>query len=148
MRSGECVFCGILAGTAPASFVHEDEKCVAFLTLHQVRDGEVVIISRSHIDHFTDVPDDIAAHIMRVAQRIGRALREGFDPDRIGYLVHGYGVAHAHFIVLPQHDALDLTSARFAGVKDGQVTFSLDHLPRPTREALNARAAEIRAWLA
>ena len=32
----------------------------------------LLVIPKAHIDHFTDIPDDIARRIMVVAQRIGR----------------------------------------------------------------------------
>ncbi|MGI9627843.1 MAG: HIT family protein, partial [Longimicrobiales bacterium] len=111
------------------------------------RPGETLIIPKKHVDHFTDLSDEVAGRIIHIAQRIGRALIACYQPDRVGYIVHGYGVAHAHFIVLPQHDPYDITSARFAEVRDGEVRFSLDRLTSPTRTELDAHAAEIRAHL-
>ncbi|MFA5891970.1 MAG: HIT family protein [Actinomycetota bacterium] len=140
------MFCRIISGDEPASFVYGDDECVAFLSLHQVRPGEIAIIPREHIDHFTDVPDATAAHMMKVAQRFGRALQRNLDPDRVGYLVHGYGVAHAHLMVVPQHAPNDITSGRLARVEDGRVVFSIEQLPLVPREELDRLASEIRAW--
>lgn len=120
---------------------------MAFLSLHQVRPGETAVIPLRHIDHFTDVSDDMAAHIMLVAQRIGRALRTGLDPDRIGYVVHGYGVPHAHLMVVPQHSHTDIASARLAGIDNGKVTFSISRLPQVDRKELDEMAERIKGWL-
>jgi histidine triad (HIT) family protein len=134
-----CIFCEIVAGRAPASFVHQDELVAAFMTLHPTAPGECLVIPRAHVDHFTDLPDATAQHIMGVAQRIGRRLREVFHPERVGFVVHGYGVAHAHLIIVPQHGPHHITSDRFARVEGGKVVFGLS-TPTADRSVLDAHA--------
>lgn len=135
-----CVFCDIVGGRAPASFVVRDELISAFMTLQPTAPGECLVIPNAHIDHFTDVPDAIAAHIMTVAQRIGRRMRAAFRLERVGYLVHGYGVHHAHFIIVPQQGPHHLTSERFARAVDGKVVFDLNLVPVADRQTLDAHA--------
>lgn len=132
-----CIFCEILAGRAPASFVYDDDRIAAFMTIHPTRPGEFVVIPKAHIDHFTDIPDELAAHLCSVAHRLSRKVRERLSPERVGWVVHGYGVAHAHLIVVPQHDAHDIVSGRHAFVEDGAVRFSAERLPTPPREELD-----------
>jgi histidine triad (HIT) family protein len=138
-----CIFCEIVAGRAPASFVYRDELVSAFMTLQPTAAGECLVIPNEHVDHFTDVPDDVAAHIMGVAQRIGRRMRDVFPLERVGYLVHGYGVAHAHFIVVPQQGPHHLTSERFARVVDGAVVFDMSRIPIADRATLNEHAERL-----
>jgi len=135
-----CVFCEIVARRAPASFVYQDELVSAFMTLQPTSPGECLIIPNAHIDHFTDVPDAIAEHIIGVAQRIGRRMRQVFPLERVGYLVHGYGVAHAHFIIVPQQGPHHLTSDRFVRVVDGQAVFDLGRVPVADRRTLDDHA--------
>lgn len=135
-----CVFCAIIAGTAPASIIYRDELVIAFMTIHPISPGECTVIPLAHVDHFTDVEDGTAERIMRVAQRIGRRMREAFQPQRVGMVVHGYGVAHAHLIVVPQHGPYDITSARFARVENGEVVFTTQHIETPARHVLDAHA--------
>jgi histidine triad (HIT) family protein len=135
-----CVFCDIIAGRAPASFVYRDDRIAAFMTLQPTAAGECLIIPNEHIDHFTDVPDAVAAHIMAVAQRIGRRMRDVFSLQRVGYLVHGYGVAHAHFILVPQQGPHHLTSDRFARIDNGRIVFDLSQLPAASRATLDEHA--------
>ncbi|MEX3015418.1 HIT family protein [Gymnodinialimonas hymeniacidonis] len=115
----DCVFCRIIAGTEPASVIHEDALCIAFMTLRPIRPGAFIVIPREHIDHFTDLPDDLATHLLRVGQHFGRRLLTVTEAARIGYVVHGFGVPHAHLNVVPQHDTLDIISARFVITEDG-----------------------------
>lgn len=64
--------------------------------------GECLVIPKTHVDHVTDLDDVTAQQIMVVAQHIGRRLRRVFNPLRVGMLVHGFGVPHAHPILVPQ----------------------------------------------
>ena len=135
-----CVFCEIVAGRSPVSLIYEDDVVSAFMTIQPTAPGECVVIPKAHVDHFTDVPDDVAQRIMIVAQRIGRRMRAAFAPQRIGYLVHGYGVAHAHLIIVPQHGPHHLTSDRFARIVDGRVVFDLAAVPFADRARLDEHA--------
>ena len=140
MRSVTCVFCEIVAHRVPASFVYEDDRVAAFMSIQPTAAGECLVIPREHVDHFTDLPDDIAEHIMVIAQRIGRRMREVFPLERVGYLVHGYGVAHAHLVIVPQQGPYHLTSDRMARIVDGRVIFDLSSIPVADREVLDAHA--------
>jgi histidine triad (HIT) family protein len=91
-----CPFCEIVAGQGAASVVYQDDALMAFMTLRPFAPGECTVIPREHIDHFTDVSDELAQRIIFVAQQIGRRMRIVFSPQRVGMVVHGYGVPHAH----------------------------------------------------
>jgi histidine triad (HIT) family protein len=138
-----CVFCEIIAGREPASFVYRDDLVAAFMTLQPTAPGECLIIPNDHIDQFTDVPDDVAARIMRVAQHLGRRMREVFEVQRVGYLVHGYGVAHAHFIIVPQQGPHHLTSDRFARIENDRVVFDLTRIAVADRATLDEHARQL-----
>ena len=144
----DCVFCEIVAGRAPASVIHEDDVLVAFMGIQPTAPGECLVIPKAHVDHFTDLPDEVAAHIVVAAQRIGRAMRAVFEPERVGYLVHGYGVPHAHFILVPQHGPHHLTSDRFARVEDGRVVFDLGRIPLAGRATLDEQAHALASAMA
>ena len=136
-----CVFCEIVARRAPASFVYEDEAIAAFMTLHPTAAGECLVIPKQHIDHFVDVPDTISKQIILVAQRIGRRMRSVFPLERVGYLVHGYGVAHAHLIIVPQQGPHHLTSDRFARIDGDRIVFDLSRLREADRSTLDEHAS-------
>jgi histidine triad (HIT) family protein len=135
-----CIFCQILANDAPASFIYNDELVAAFMSLQPTAPGECLVIPRAHVDHFTDLPDEVAQRIILVAQRIGRRMKEAFSCERIGYLVHGYGVPHAHFIIVPQQGPYHLTSDRFARIEDGKVVFDISRIAIAERAALDEHA--------
>jgi histidine triad (HIT) family protein len=113
---------------------------MAFMTLRPFAAGECTVIPCQHIDHFTDVPDDVAQRIMLAAQRIGRRMRAVFSPQRVGMVVHGYGVPHAHLILVPQNGPYDITSARYAHIENGNIEFSMKNIPLVPRRTLDEHA--------
>ena len=138
-----CVFCKIVAKESPASFVYEDDVVAAFMTLQPTAPGECLVIPKAHVDHFTDLPDDVAQRIMLAAQHIGRRMKESFPLERVGYLVHGYGVAHAHLIIVPQQGPDHLTSDRFARLVDGKIVFEISMIPTAERKILDVNARKL-----
>ena len=143
----DCSFCRIAAGEADASRVYEDDAVVAFLTLRPTRPGELLVIPRVHIDHFTDVPEPLAGHMLTWAHRLGRVLRRELEPRRVGLVVSGFGVPHAHIVVVPLEEEQDITSARFAWVDSGLVRFDASRIDQWPRPELDRMAARLRAAL-
>ena len=135
-----CVFCQIVAGRGPASVVYEDALVLAFMDIRPVNRGQLAVIPREHVDQFCDVADDLACHRLVQAQRLSRNVRERLGPERVGLVVSGYGVSHAHLVVVPLHGPDDITSAKYAGLEDGQIKFGVGHLKEEPREELDRLA--------
>jgi histidine triad (HIT) family protein len=144
MKNRECTFCRLLSGDLPASIIFQDADVMALMNIRAVNKGECMVIPKDHIDHFTDIPDELATRILLVAQKIGRRILNLYKPERIGYIVHGYGVPHAHFLVIPQNDPTDITSGKFITIVDGELHFSDEHLPLIPRDELDAMAEELK----
>jgi histidine triad (HIT) family protein len=98
------------------------------------------LFPRDHVDHFTDLPDPLAAHLMCTAQRIARRARAVLRPLRMGYVVHGFGMAHAHLNIVPQHDPHDIVPGPCLVAPGG---WSVRLPPPPDRAALDAMAARL-----
>lgn len=113
---------------------------MAFMTLRQINPGEFLIIPKEHIDHFCDIADDLSCHIIIHAQRLSRNLREKLKPQRVGLVVHGYGVPHAHLVVVPLHESSDIVSAKYAYIEDEQVKFSEELVQETSRSELDRLA--------
>lgn len=73
-------------------------------------------------------------------------MRRALNPRRAGMIVHGFGVRHAHLVVLPLEHAWDITAARFAYIENGKVRFRPDQVPiPPTPQCPGARGLAGRA---
>lgn len=140
----DCVFCKIVSGEAEASVVFEDDEILAFMTLRPTRPGEMLIIPKDHIDHFCDISDELSARMMVLAQKFSRRIRSRLGPDRVGMVISGYGVAHAHLIVVPLHEPHDIVSQRHAYLEGGEIRYSETQIEAPGRDELNRIAALLR----
>lgn len=94
------IFSRIIAGELPGRFVYSDDRAVALLTIAPLSPGHTLVIPREEIDHWIDVPADLAEHLMGVARTVGRGLRAVYpDRKRIGLIIAGLEVPHAHLHV-------------------------------------------------
>lgn len=60
-----------------------------------------MVIPRVPISYFADLDPDLAAHLMKVAQRVAKASDKAFDTSRTCLVIEGYQVPHVHVILYP-----------------------------------------------
>ena len=85
-----------------------DDTCVAFLSIAPIARGHTLVVPIAEVDHWLDLDPEVAAHLMRVAQIVGKAQMAAFSPGRIGLLVAGLEVPHTHIHVIPIDSEADL----------------------------------------
>lgn len=105
------VFTRIIAGELPGRFVWRDERCVAFLSINPLQPGHTLVVPIDEVDHWIDLDDDLAAHLMTVAKRIAVAQQEAFSPVKVGLMIAGLEVPHVHLHVVPIRGVHDLDFA-------------------------------------
>ena len=140
----DCLFCQIAAGKIPAHEIAGNERLLAFLDIGPIRPGHVLIVPRAHYDYFDDLPPDLAAEIMALAQKIAKAQKALFGVERVGLMFTGTDFAHAHAHVVPMVGKTDITSRRY--VQEEEITFA--PMPRAAPADLEKTAAQIRSALA
>jgi histidine triad (HIT) family protein len=136
----ECVFCRILAGELPASFVYRDGECAAFMDIQPVNPGHVLVVPVRHGAYLADIDSETAANLMRVGHRSAAALRaSGLRCEGVNvFLADGEAasqeVFHVHLHVFP----------RFRGDGFG-LKFSPEYYTgRPSRDELDRIAETLR----
>lgn len=127
------LFTKIIEGEIPGRFVWRDERAVAFLTIAPIAPGHALVVPIDEIDHWLDLEPDLAAHLMDVAQAVGRAQMAAFSPARIGMIIAGLEVPHCHLHAIPIETESDLSFAKAD--------------PSPDPAALDAAADRLRAAL-
>jgi diadenosine tetraphosphate (Ap4A) HIT family hydrolase len=105
------VFARIIDGELPARFVWKDDRCVAFLSHRPLRPGHTLVVPRLEVDHWVDLEPELLGHVMGVSHRIGRALQHGFHPLKVGMIIAGLEVPHAHIHLDPNPRPEDLEQA-------------------------------------
>ncbi len=140
----DCLFCRIARGQVPAHIVDQDDDLVAFLDIHPVRPGHVLMIPREHHAYFDDLPPPLAAAMMAKAQRLAKALKAAYAVERVALFCTGIHVAHAHAHLVPMHEPQDVTSTQYIAQKD--LAFVMP--PQPPAAELEAAAKAVRQALA
>ena len=102
----DCVFCKIVKNEIPKHQVYEDERILAFLDIHPINDGNVVVIPKEHVEQIWDMDDQLYQHLMQVAKKISHRIREVLNPFRVGVIVEGFEVPHAHYHLLPLDEGM------------------------------------------
>lgn len=138
----DCVFCRILAGELPASFVLREGRVAAFMDVQPVNPGHMLVIPVRHAETLAELDVDEAAEMMRAAQRVAGALRaSGFRCEGVNLFLAdgeaaGQEVFHTHVHIFP----------RWPGDGFG-LRFGPDYGNLPPRAALDDAAEAIRAAL-
>ena len=136
------LFTRIIDGEIPGRFVWRDDRCVAFLTIAPIATGHVLVVPRAEVDHWVDLDDDTAAHLMVVARKLGEAQMAAFSPSRIGLIVAGLEVPHTHLHVIPIESEADLDFRRAdAGVAPEALDAAADALRAAVRRAGHSEVA-------
>lgn len=103
------IFSRIIAGEIPCYKVAEDDQCLAFLDIRPVAFGHTLVIPKREINYIFDMEDGELAHLHVFAKRVARVLGEEVDCLRIGVMVAGLEVPHAHIHLIPMQAISDLS---------------------------------------
>lgn len=127
------IFTRIINGELPGSFVHRDERAVAFLSIAPLRPGHTLVVPVEEVDHWIDADPALNAHLLGVAQRVARAQQAVFSPARVALMIAGLEVPHLHLHVVPIRQEQDL---HFANARRDVPAGELDEVAGRLRAAL------------
>lgn len=103
----DTIFTQIINGQVPCHKVYEDEHCLAFMDIHPVQPGHVLVVSKQPIDHLWDLPSQAYQAVMAAAQKIAQKQRQVLGTARVGLQVIGVDVPHAHVHLIPFNDVAE-----------------------------------------
>ena len=106
------VFTKILSGEIPAQKILENEKYLAFLDIRPVNPGHTLVIPKQEVDYIFDMEDDLLEGLMVFAKKVARAVGKAFPCKKVGIMVAGIEVPHAHVHLIPINSVGDLSFAR------------------------------------
>jgi histidine triad (HIT) family protein len=108
------VFTMIINGDIPGTFVHRDDQCVAFMSINPMTAGHTLVVPIEEIDHWIDASPELSAHLFEVSHRIAKAQERAFECEKVGMMIAGYEVPHAHIHLVPTNDMAELSFANAA----------------------------------
>lgn len=103
-----CIFCQIVARSAPAHVVWEDDTHLAFLSIFPNTKGFTVVIPKEHHGSYAFAQsDEVLTKLMIATKKTARLLDSYFDDvARCGMFFEGYGVDHLHAKLFPMHGTM------------------------------------------
>lgn len=108
------IFTRILRGELPGHFVWRDELCAVFLSINPLTPGHALVIPTAEVDHWLDLDVETNMHLTAVAHRVGGAIMEVFETERVATVIAGFEVPHVHVHVFGANSMGDLDWANAA----------------------------------
>jgi histidine triad (HIT) family protein len=102
------IFTKIVNGEIPAYKVAEDENFLAFLDISPVAKGHTLVIPKKEVDYLFDLDDQLYAGLQLFAKKVAKGLKKAIPCQKVGVLVLGLEVPHAHIHLIPMRDENDV----------------------------------------
>lgn len=98
------IFTKIISKEIPAFIVFEDEFTLAFLDIHPLEKGHVLIVPKVEIDKFYEVPEPYYTAVFQTAKFLAPVLEKTFGCERVVAKIIGTDVPHFHLHLIPRED--------------------------------------------
>lgn len=99
------IFTRIIQGEIPCEKILENERFFAFLDIRPISPGHTLVVPKLEVDNIFDLKDEFLRDMMPFAQLIAKALAKALPCRRVGIMVAGFEVPHAHLHLVPiQHE--------------------------------------------
>ena len=95
------IFSKIINGEIPSYKIAEDENYFAFLDINPLKKGHTLVIPKKEVDYLFDLDDETLAGMTKFSKKIARAIDKSIDCKRVGVVVLGMEVPHAHIHLIP-----------------------------------------------
>lgn len=105
----ECIFCKIVKGEIPSKKVHETENVLSFLDVNPRAPGHSLVIPKKHVKNLLELDDKTTENLLKVTQKVERALKESLNPDAFTLGINdgeaaGQEVPHLHLNIIPRFE--------------------------------------------
>ena len=95
------IFSKIIVGEIPSYKVAEDDHFYAFLDINPMTKGHTLVVPKQEIDYIFDIDDKTLSEMVIFAKKIARAIEKAVSCKRVGLMVIGLEVPHAHIHLIP-----------------------------------------------
>ncbi len=121
------IFTKIIQGEIPSYKIAEDDNYFAFLDVYPMAKGHVLVVPKKETDYIFDVDDQLLSGILVFAKKVAKASEKTIECKRIGVVVIGLEVPHAHIHLIPINQVSDinfsnpklkLSEAEFIGIAE------------------------------
>lgn len=102
------IFSKIISGDIPSYKIAEDDKFYAFLDINPMTKGHTLVVPKQEIDYIFDLDDVLLGEMIIFSKRVALAIEKAISCTRVGMMVIGLEVPHAHIHLVPIQNEGDL----------------------------------------
>lgn len=107
MNRADCIFCKIVAGQIPATEVHEDNVCLAFMDIGPLAEGHLLLIPKAHAATIDELSAEAAGAMLRNLPALVAAVQATTGCEGVNVLQNNGRVAHqlvmhVHVHIIPR----------------------------------------------
>ena len=102
------IFSKIVAGEIPSYKIAEDEKFFCFLDINPMSKGHTLVIPKQETDYLFDLDDDLLKDMIAFSKKVAKAIEKAIPCKRVGVMVIGMEVPHAHIHLIPINKESDM----------------------------------------
>ncbi len=106
------IFSKIVSGEIPAYKIAEDDKYLAFLDINPLAEGHTLVIPKEETDYIFDMGDNDLCGMMIFAKKVALAVGKTIECKKVGVVVIGLEVPHAHIHLIPINHIHDTEFSR------------------------------------
>jgi histidine triad (HIT) family protein len=105
------IFTKIIEGEIPCYKIAEDERFFAFLDINPMSKGHTLVVPKQETDYIFDLDDTTLSEMIIFAKKIAKAVENAVPCKRVGLMVIGLEVPHAHIHLIPIEKEGDMNLA-------------------------------------
>jgi len=97
----DSIFTKIIKGDVPSHKIYEDAHTFAFLDIHPVTTGHVLVVPKRQEPFVWDLPEADYQALMHACKLVAQRVREVLHVPFVGTQIVGIDVPHAHVHIIP-----------------------------------------------
>lgn len=102
------VFTKIIRGEIPSYKVAESKDYYAFLDINPLAKGHTLVVPKNEVDYIFDLKENDYRELFAFAKKVAAAIDKTIPCKRVGIIVFGLDVPHAHIHLIPINQASDM----------------------------------------
>lgn len=122
------IFSKIISGEIPCHKIWEDDRFFAFLDIRPIQPGATLVVTKQEVESPYDLDDQTFCAYLLAAKRLIEPIRRAMGSKKIGLVIEGLEVAHAHIKLIPINGAGDLDHANAQSVIDEELAAAAEKI--------------------
>ncbi|SFU42680.1 histidine triad (HIT) family protein [Porphyromonadaceae bacterium KHP3R9] len=95
------IFSRIIAGEIPSYKIAENDRFFAFLDINPMAKGHTLVVPKQETDYIFDLDDELLSGMILFSKQVASAIQAAIPCNRVGVMVIGMEVPHAHIHLIP-----------------------------------------------